>query len=73
MPFSNNVVLYGQAFPIEKQTTDAEAQDRIARVLDGATEEADRLTGTTPPEVWTRHLRPSPRPFPQRGEGEDST
>ncbi len=62
MPFSKNVVLYGQAFPIERETKDAEALDRIARALDDATQEADRLTGTTPPDVWTRPVRPSPQP-----------
>ena len=54
LPFSKSVVLYGDPFPVEKETTDAEAQDRIAGALDAATREADGLTGITPPEVWTR-------------------
>ncbi|MEO8349139.1 MAG: lysophospholipid acyltransferase family protein, partial [Acidobacteriota bacterium] len=47
LPFSENVVLYGDAFPIGKETTDAEALGRIAHALDAATREADGLTGLT--------------------------
>lgn len=54
LPFSRNVVFYGEPFPIEKETTDREALERIARALDLATQEADGVTGITPPEVWTR-------------------
>ena len=53
-PFSANVVLYGEPLPIDAASSDADAQERIARALDDATAEADRLTGITPPELWTR-------------------
>jgi lysophospholipid acyltransferase (LPLAT)-like uncharacterized protein len=53
-PFSANVVLYGEPFPIDAADSDADAQERIARALDGTTAEADRLTEITPPELWTR-------------------
>lgn len=59
LPFSENVVLYGEPFPIGKETTDAEALDRIARALDGATQEADEVTGITPPEAWTQPRSPA--------------
>ena len=54
LPFSENVVLYGEPFPIAKETGEAEALERVARALDGATQEADGLLGVAPPEVWTR-------------------
>jgi len=54
LPFSENVVLYGEPFPVPKEAGEAEALERVARALDGATEEADGLMGVTPPEVWTR-------------------
>jgi lysophospholipid acyltransferase (LPLAT)-like uncharacterized protein len=60
LPFSGNVVLYGDPFPIGKETTEAEALDRIARALDSATREADGLTGITPPELWTKRPRDAP-------------
>jgi lysophospholipid acyltransferase (LPLAT)-like uncharacterized protein len=60
LPFSRNVVLYGEPFPIGRETSDEEAGDRIAAALDGLTAEADGLSGVTPPEVWTRSLRPDP-------------
>ena len=66
LPFSKNVVLYGEPFPVDATASDEEAGSRIAAALDRATAEADGLAGITPPEVWTR---PSPRPVPQ-GEGE---
>ena len=58
LPFSRNVVLYGEPFPIGTETSDEDAGGAIASALDRATAEADGLTGITPPEVWTR---PSPR------------
>jgi lysophospholipid acyltransferase (LPLAT)-like uncharacterized protein len=54
MPFSRNVVLYGQPFPIPADTGDAGVAERIAASLDDATREADHLTGISPPDVWTR-------------------
>lgn len=59
LPFSRNVVLYGEPVPIGEELSDEEARDRIAAALDGATAEADGLAGITPPEVWTRVFRPS--------------
>jgi hypothetical protein len=53
-PFSANVVLYGEPFPIDAANSDADAQERIANALDEATREADRALGITPPEIWTR-------------------
>ena len=65
LPFSRNVVLYGEPFAIDPETPDEEASARIAAALDGATAEADRLTGIDPPEAWT-----APR---GRAEGATST
>ncbi len=59
LPFSGNVVLYGEPFPIEKETTDREALERIGRALDEATREADEVTGIAPPEAWTRPRSPA--------------
>lgn len=53
-PFSRNVVVYGEPFPIDSGVSDREAQRRIAASLDDVTHEADRTTGINPPEVWTR-------------------
>lgn len=49
MPFSRNVVVYGEPFPIGAQDSDAVAVQRIGRALEEATDEADRVTGATPP------------------------
>jgi len=54
LPFSENVVLYGEPFPIGEAESDQEARRRIAAALDDATREADLSTGIHPPEVWTR-------------------
>lgn len=54
MPFSRNVVLYGEPFPIDERDKDEEAQERIGAALDEATREADRAAGITPPEIWTQ-------------------
>lgn len=54
LPFSENVVLYGEPFTIGRDVSEGEAGDRIADALDDATREADEVTGITPPEVWTR-------------------
>jgi lysophospholipid acyltransferase (LPLAT)-like uncharacterized protein len=53
LPFSKNVVLYGQPFPIDDGTSDEEAGARIAAALDDATREADALTGIVAPENGT--------------------
>lgn len=54
MPFSRNVVVYGEPFPVGPEESDRQAQERIARALDDATREADGAAGITPPEAWTR-------------------
>jgi hypothetical protein len=54
MPFSRNVVMYGEPFGIEGNVSDEAACERIATALDDATREADRFVGITPPELWTR-------------------
>lgn len=54
LPFSKNVVVYGEPFPIGDDRPDREALAQIGDALDQATGEADRLTGITPPDVWTR-------------------
>lgn len=54
MPFSRNVVVYGEPFPVGPEESDLQAQERVARALDDATHEADDAAGITPPEVWTR-------------------
>jgi len=56
LPFSRAVVLYGEPFPVAKETSDGIALQRIAGALDDATREADRIMGITPPEVWTRSV-----------------
>jgi lysophospholipid acyltransferase (LPLAT)-like uncharacterized protein len=53
-PFSRNVVAYGEPFLIDPEVSDGETQRRITASLDDVTREADRATGITPPEVWTR-------------------
>lgn len=53
-PFSRNVVLYGEPFPIPADARDAHGRERIAASLDDATREADRRTGISPPDVWTQ-------------------
>ncbi len=58
LPFSRNVVAYGEPFPIERDVSDANVLTRIASALDAATEEADRAVGITPPPVWTEKPRP---------------
>ncbi len=58
LPFSRNVVAYGEPFPIEQDVSDAYVLTRIASALDAATEEADRAVGITPPPVWTEKPRP---------------
>lgn len=69
LPFSRNVVLYGEPFAIGTETTDAAALERIAGALDEATREADGLMGVAPPAVWTVSAGPLSH---ERGEGENS-
>ncbi len=53
-PFSRNVVVYGEPFPVPRDAAPEETADRIAAALDDATREADLRMGITPPDVWTR-------------------
>ncbi len=52
LPFSRNVVAYGEPFPVEAALSDDAALARIAAGLDGATREADAAAGVAPPESW---------------------
>jgi lysophospholipid acyltransferase (LPLAT)-like uncharacterized protein len=54
MPFSRNVVVYGEPFPIGEEESNENVQALIGHALDDATREADRKTGIAPPELWTR-------------------
>jgi lysophospholipid acyltransferase (LPLAT)-like uncharacterized protein len=49
LPFSENVVLYGEPFPIERDASDEQALERIGEALDRATKEADDRLGIKPP------------------------
>jgi lysophospholipid acyltransferase (LPLAT)-like uncharacterized protein len=51
-PFSGNVVVYGEPFPIPEAMTDEEAVGRIAAALDAITREADAAAGIRPPPPW---------------------
>ena len=53
-PFSRNVVVYGEPFPVPRDAAPEEAAAQIATALDDATREADQRTGITPPDIWTR-------------------
>lgn len=54
LPFSRNVVTYGDPFPIEDSVSEQKALARIAEALDDATREADAAAGITPPSIWTQ-------------------
>ncbi len=47
-PFSRNVVVYGEPFPIPEAMSDAEAARTVAVAVDAATAEADEITGVPP-------------------------
>ncbi len=49
--FSRNFVVYGEPFRIGRESGE-EACARIKAGIDGATAEADRLAGVTPPPPW---------------------
>ena len=53
-PFSRNVVVYGEPFPVDSGLTDEEASQRIAEALDAATGEADALMRIHAPEGRSR-------------------
>ena len=52
LPFSENVVAYGEPFEIGREVAAAEAERRIADALDQTTRDADAAMGITPPAVW---------------------
>jgi lysophospholipid acyltransferase (LPLAT)-like uncharacterized protein len=52
MPFSSNVVVYGEPFPIPREMAPEEGASRIAAALDFVTREADEAVGVTPPPPW---------------------
>ena len=52
LPFSRNVVTYGEPFAVPPSMTDEEAGRRIAEALDAATREADEAVGVVPPPPW---------------------
>ncbi|MEP6801917.1 MAG: lysophospholipid acyltransferase family protein [Acidobacteriota bacterium] len=54
LPFSRNVVAYGEPFPIGRELSDEDAISRIAAALDAATASADAAMGTTPPSPGAR-------------------
>lgn len=53
LPFSRNVVAYGEPFPIGERVPEGEALARIACALDAATREADERAGIRPPPPWS--------------------
>jgi lysophospholipid acyltransferase (LPLAT)-like uncharacterized protein len=52
LPFSRNVVTYGEPFLLPVGTPDDEAALRIGEALDAATGEADRAVRVVPPAPW---------------------
>ena len=54
LPFSRNVVAYGEPFPIGPELSDEEATSRIAAALDAVTADADAAMETTPPSPTAR-------------------
>lgn len=51
LPFSRNVVVYGEPFRLGNETTDVACR-RIQESIDRATAEADRRAGVRAPEPW---------------------
>lgn len=51
-PFSRNVVVYGEPFPIPAEMPAEEALSRITKALDEVTREADAAMGIVPPPPW---------------------
>ncbi|MGH9366638.1 MAG: lysophospholipid acyltransferase family protein [Thermoanaerobaculia bacterium] len=52
VPFSRNVVAWGEPFLIPAEMPDRTALSRIAEALDAATREADAAAGIDPPSPW---------------------
>jgi lysophospholipid acyltransferase (LPLAT)-like uncharacterized protein len=57
LPFSRNVVTYGEPFLLPDSLPDDEASRRIGEALDAATREADLAVGVPPPPPWAADLR----------------
>ncbi|MEO8431345.1 MAG: lysophospholipid acyltransferase family protein [Acidobacteriota bacterium] len=53
LPFSRNVVAYGEPFEIARGVSAREAERRIADALDETTRDADSAAGISPPVLWT--------------------
>ena len=53
-PFSKNIVVYGEPFPVEAGLSNEEASRRIAEALDAATVEADTQMGIQAPREHGR-------------------
>ena len=51
LPFSRNVVAYGEPFPIPAEMSDEAALARIGAAIDAATDEADRAAGIMAPAI----------------------
>lgn len=54
MPFSSNVVAYGEPFVLARETSAEAGAILIAEALDRTTLEADREMGVDAPEPWAR-------------------
>ena len=52
LPFSRNVVAYGEPFRVPDDMPSEQASARIAAAIDAATREADDFLGVTPPAIW---------------------
>lgn len=52
LPFSENVVAYGEPFLLPRDMPSGEAAGKIADAIDAATREADDFAGVTPPAIW---------------------
>ena len=52
LPFSRNVVAYGEPFPLAPDLPADQAARKIAAAIDAATREADDFLGITPPAIW---------------------
>ena len=53
LPFSVNVVAYGEGFPIPREQSASDAARKIADAIDRTTREADAFVRVTPPALWT--------------------
>lgn len=53
LPFSTNVVAYGEPFLVPREMPPPEAAKRIAEALDETTREADEFVHVTPPVLWS--------------------